>query len=218
MRGYRQAISAVLTVITLLLILGCAQECPYEKSYETRQITETVNVYGEESYIVQETKVIGQKCIEREYNEFSDSVFNVSIEDKEWVSQPPVLGETNYLRRVINVYNALDEIDTVYLDKIYLYNGSETKRSRTPMKFLVEPKSTRKLYFVWNTQYDPLKDVSAEFSESETESDSEEEVFLMCYNETEQVNVTKYRKIIAGTEEKVVGEDSAINVKLNRKC
>jgi hypothetical protein len=148
MRGYRHVLVLGLVMLILfLLVTGCSNRCAPEKTYEKRPVTNTVELYADEPYTVTETKVVGEKCIERHYSEMNDSRFNLSIGEVEWLIQPPVPGETNYIRRTVVVFNGRDEVDAVYLDKIHLYNGTETLRSKFPMMFLVEPKSSRTLYF-----------------------------------------------------------------------
>ncbi|MBN1544071.1 hypothetical protein JW898_01260 [Candidatus Woesearchaeota archaeon] len=220
MRGFRRVeiLVLLLCIAALLTLSGCTNSCPPEKTYEKREIKNTVQLYSEEPYISEETRVTGQKCVERHYSEMNDSRFNMSIAEKEWLRQPPVPGETNNLRRIVTVFNGRDEVDAVYLDKIYLYDGQETKRSKTPMMFLVEPKSTRTLYVMWDTQYDPLKDVTVDYTNNTEMLGFETTIMRMCYNETEKVNVTKYRKVAAGTTEEVTGYDSFVKVKLRKKC
>ena len=166
---------------------------------------------------MQETRVVGEECIERHYSTLNDSKFNLSVGEAEWLKQPPVVGETNYVRRVATIFNGLDEVDTVWLDKIYLYNGTETKRSKHPMMYLVDPKSTRTLYVMWDTQYDPLKDVTIDFTNNTEQTGVETTVFRLCVNQTETVNVTKHRKVLTGSTEEVVGYDEVVRVKLPRK-
>ena len=218
MGGFRHvAILASLLLVVIIVLSGCEKGLQLEKSYESRPIVETVEIYADEAYIVEENKITGQNCVERHYSEMNDSKFSISLGEKEWLKQPPVLGQTNYFRRVATIYNSLDEIDAIYLDKVYFYNGTETKRSKHPMMFLVEPKSSRKLYVMWDTQYDPLKDVIVDFTNNTEEAGFETRIFRLCYNETETVNVTKTRKVLTGTEEKVVGYDDYVKVKLERK-
>ncbi|MFH1063787.1 MAG: hypothetical protein V1729_01765 [Candidatus Woesearchaeota archaeon] len=203
----------------MILIAGCgSNSCGPEKVYEKRAITKTVEKYIDEQYVVQENKVIGEKCVEQHYSEMNNSRFSISVEEPEWVSKPLIPGETNYLRRVINIFNSLDEIDAIYLDKIYLYNQTETKRSKTPLMFLVDPKSIRTLYVMWNTQYDPLKDVTVDVTNNTEAIGFETRIMRICYNETEQVNVTKYKRVLDDTEEQITGYDDVVKVKLNRKC
>jgi hypothetical protein len=224
MRGFRQ--EAILAIVLLLLIFlalaGCTKTCPPVKTIEKRPITERVETFSEEPYVETEIKVIGKKCIEKNYSqekgEISDARFNISIGEKEWISKPPVLGETNYLRRIVKIYNDLDKIDTTYLDKIYLYNGTETSRSKNPMMFMVDPKSTRTLYVVWNTQYDPMKDVTVDFTNKTEVTGQTVTTMRMCYNETEKVNTTKYKKISNGMQEEIKGYDSVVKVKIPRNC
>ncbi|MBW2996877.1 hypothetical protein KY349_00895 [Candidatus Woesearchaeota archaeon] len=196
---------------------GCSAPRELKRSVEQRPVVEKVELYADEPYIVQESRVVGQNCVERHYSEINNSRFNVSFGEKEWLMQPPVDGQTNYLRRVVTVFNALNEIDTIYLDKVYLYNGTETKRSRHPMKFLVDPRSTRTLYVMWDTQYDPLKDVVVDFTNNTEETGFETRIMRLCVNETSTVNITKYKKVVTGTEEKVIGYDNYVKVKLDRK-
>jgi hypothetical protein len=224
MRGFRQeAILAIAVIIILMLSLsGCTKTCTPEKAYEKRPITTSVETFSEEPYTVTETKVIGEKCIERNYSEeegeISDSRFNISIGPKEWVGKPTIPGETNYLRRVVKIYNGLDKIDQTYIDKIYLYNGTETFRSKNPMMFMVDPKSTRTLYVMWNTQYDPLKDVTVDFTNNTERTGKTITTMRMCYNETEKVNTTQYKKISTGSVEQVKGYNDVVKVKLKRNC
>lgn len=218
MGGFRHvAILAILFFLVAGLLTGCSAPRELKRSVEQRPVVEQVELYGEVPYTVQESRVVGQNCVERHYSELNNSRFNVSFGEKEWLMQPPVEGQTNYLRRVVTVFNALDEIDTIYLDKIYLYNGTETKRSKHPMKFLVEPRSTRTLYVMWDTQYDPLKDVVVGFTNNTEETGFETSIMRLCVNETETVNITKYQKVVTGTEEKVIGYDNYVKVKLDRK-
>lgn len=218
MRGFRQVgILAIAAMLVLIIVLtGCEKTGMSVSTVERRPIVDTVELYGEEPYTVTETLVVGEKCVERHTSELNDSRFNLSIDDAEWIGEK-IPGETNYLRRKVHIYNGLDEIDTVWLDKIYLYDGTETKRSRTPMKFLVDPKSVRTLYVMWNTQYDPLKDVTVDFTNNTEYAGYETHVFRLCVNETEKVNTTEYRKIVTGTAEEVVGYDEVVRVKLPRK-
>ncbi|MBW2971476.1 hypothetical protein KY359_00425 [Candidatus Woesearchaeota archaeon] len=220
MRGFRRVdilVVVLLTALALAACSGCAEKKPIVTKLDKRPITQTVEIYAEEPYTVQESRVTGQKCIERHYSEMNDSRFNMSIAEKEWVRQPPVPGETNNLRRIVTIFNARDEVDAVYLDKIYLYDGKETKRSKTPMMFLVDPKSTRTLYVMWDTQYDPLKDVTVDYTNNTEVLGFETTIMRMCYNETEDFNVTKYRKVVTGTTEEVVGYDEVVRVKLPKK-
>lgn len=222
MRGFRQVevLAIVILIISILLamtISGCSSKDELVKTYERRPITTDVELYKEEPYTVTEKKVVGQDCIERHYSELNDSKFNMSIGPKEWLEQPPVQGESNYIRRIVTIFNGLDEVDAVYLDKIYLYDGAETKRSKTPMMFLVDPLSTRTLYVMWDTQYDPLKDVTVEFTNNTEQLGYKTSIMKMCINETEDFNVTQYRKIVTGTTEEVTGYDEVVRVKLPRK-
>ena len=218
MGGFRHvSVLAILLIIAFALISGCDEsQKKLEVSNEQREITQTKNIYAEEQYTVQENRIIGEKCIERHYSELNNSRFRLSHSEPDWVGEP-IMGESNYLRRVATVFNALDEIKMIYVDKIYLYNGTEIKRSKNPMKFMVDPKSTRTLYVVWNTQYDPLKDVMLDFTNKTEQLGFETSIMRMCYNETENFNVTKTREILIGTEEEVIGYDKFVKVKLERK-
>lgn len=218
MRGFRQVGILVVIALIALLVAGCTGKCAPEKTYEKRPITQTIEMFSEEPYTVQESRVTGQNCIERTYSELNDSRFNISIEEKEWIKQPPIVNETNYLRRIVTIFNGLDEIDAIYLDKIYLYDGKETKRSKTPMMFLVEPKESRTLYVMWDTQYDPLKDVTVGFTNNTEYLGVETTTMRMCINETEKYNTTKYKKVKTGTTEEVQGYDNVVKVKLKKKC
>jgi hypothetical protein len=220
MRGFRHGWVVVVAALILFLSLvlsGCSSSCTAEREVDERPIVQTKDTYSDEMYTTTETRVTGENCIERHYSEMNDSRFDLSIGEKEWLGEP-IEGETNYLRRVVNVYNARDEIDTVYLDKIYKYNGTEYKRSRTPLKFLVDPESTRTLYLLWDTQYDPLKDLTADFTNNTEQLGFKTRVVRMCYNETEKVNVTKNRKVVSGTVDEVTGYDKVVKVKLKRGC
>ncbi len=197
-------------------LAGCEKTGMHVKTLEKRPITETVEMYSEEPYTTTETRVVGEKCIERHYSDMNDSKFNLSIGEKEWLTQPPVPGQTNYVRRVVNIHNGREEVDAIYLDKIYLYDGEETRRSKHPMMFLVEPQSTRTLYVMWDTQYDPLKDVTVDFTNNTEETGYETKVFRLCINQTEKVNVTKYRKVVSGTTEEVTGYEEVLRVELPR--
>jgi hypothetical protein len=221
MRGFRRVVCAVVALLLIALILtGCAgtKTCKPEKVYEKKPIMQTFETYAEEPYTEEQTKSVGQKCVERHYSELNESKFSLSVGEPEWLGQPPVLGESNNIRRIVTIFNARDEIDIVYLDKIYLYNGTETKRSKTPMKFMIDPKSSRTLYVLWDTQYDPLKDVTLDFTNNTELLGFETTIMKMCVNETEKVNVTKYRKVVASSSEEIVGYDSTVKVKLPRKC
>lgn len=219
MRGFRQVgiLAVVLIVVSIIFLTGCEKTGMSVSTVEQRPITETIELYGEEPYTVTETRVVGQKCVERHTSKMNDSRFNISIDDAEWIGQPPVIGETNYVRRQVHIYNGLDEIDTIWLDKIYLYDGVETKRSKNPMKFLVDPKSVRTLYVMWDTQYDPLKDVTVDFTNNTEATGYVVNVFKLCINETEKVEKTEYRQIVTGTTEEVTGYDEVLKVKLPRK-
>ncbi|HII72756.1 TPA: hypothetical protein HA265_08425 [Candidatus Woesearchaeota archaeon] len=208
----------MLLIVLLLVISGCSKTCTPERVVEQRAITQTVETYVEEPYTIEEKNVVGQNCIERHYSEMNDSEFSISLGEKEWVEKDTELGESNHLRRIVTIFNGLDEIDAIYLDKIYLYNGTETKRSKHPLMFLVEPKSTRKLYVLWDTQYDPYKDVIVDFTNNTEEIGFTTTVTKICYNETETVNVTKYRKMPAGTTEEITGYDEVVRVKLKSNC
>ena len=213
----RVGVLAIVFFIACLILTGCSgKPRTLEKSFEQVPITETRDVYADEQYTVQENQVVGEKCIERHYSELNNSRFNISIGEKEWLGEP-IVGETNYVRRIVTVFNGLDEIDTIYLDKVYLYDKEETKRSKNPMKFLVDPKSTRKLYVMWNTQYDPLKDITIDLTNNTEQIGITTNIMRMCYNETEAINVTKTRKVVVGQEEEVVGYDNYVKVKLERK-
>lgn len=219
MRGFRYSsisvsLAAVVLFLIFVLISGCAGEkgSPV-KTVEHREITETTDIYQDEPYTVQETRVVGENCIERHYSELNDSRFNISIGDPEWLGDK-IFGETDYVRRIVQIYNARDEVDTIYLDKIYLYDGLETKRAKHPMMFLIDPKSTRTLYVMWDTQYDPKKDVSIDISNNTAELGFETHVMRICYDETETVNVTKYRKVKTGEQEQVVEYQEYTRVKL----
>jgi hypothetical protein len=221
MRGFRQAgILAVMLMLATLLIAGCGNKCLPSKSYEQRPLIETVELYSDEPYTVEEIRVVGQKCVEKDYSEFSKSqeMFKLSMSNKEWIGKPTIPGQTNQVRRIATIFNGGDELDAVYLDKIYLYNGTETKRSKHPMMFLVDPKTSRNLYVVWDTQFDPLKDVTMDFTNNSAELGVETTTMRLCYNETEKYNTTKYRKVLTGTKEELNGYDNVVKVKLNRKC
>ncbi len=217
MRGFRHASILAAVMLIFLLLYGCTDNCAPEKYVDERVVTQTTDLYADEPYTVTEIRVVGQKCIERHYSDMNDSRFNLSIGPREWIGDA-VKGASGKVRRVVTVFNALDEIDAVYLDKVYKYNGTETKRSRTPMMFLVDPKSTRKLFFLWDTQYDPLKDITAEFTNNTEQIGFKTQVVKMCINQTEKYNVTKYRKVVSGTQEKIIGTDKVVKVKLKRGC
>ncbi len=209
----------VLTIVSLLILTGCGTDnCDPDKSYEQIPQIKTVELYEDQPYTTQEYEVVGKKCLSRDYSELNNSRFSVSLGPPEWLTQPPVVGQTNYLRRVVKVYNAINEIDTIYLDKIYLYDGEETKRSRHALKFLVEPKSVRTLYVMWDTQYDPLKDVVVDFSNNTAELGFETSTMQLCINETKAINVTKYNKVKTGEKVETEGYRDLIRVKLKREC
>jgi hypothetical protein len=225
MRGFRQEgiLVAMLTtalIIAMLMLSGCGGSCPPTKSYEQRPITDTVELYSEEPYTVEEIKVVGEKCIEKEYGEFSTSQanFKLSMSNKEWIGKPTIPNQTNQVRRIATIFNGGDELDSVYLDKIYLYNGTEIKRSKHPMMFRVDPQTSRNLYVVWDTQFDPLKDITMDFTNNSAELGVETTTMRLCYNETEKYNTTKYKKVLTGTKEELKGYDNVVKVKLNRKC
>lgn len=207
-----------LTVLlaVVILIAGCAPQ-NLIKDIEVRRIPliDTATIFEDQPYTETETKITGQKCIEKEYTpQITDATeFLLSHDAKEWVTEPGVLGETNQLRRVAHIYNGLNVIKTVYVDKVYFYNGTETKRSTNPMKFLIDPKQTRDLFVMWDTQYDPLKDVKLDLTN--TTSKVETNIIRICYNETEKVDVTKYKKINAGESETIVGYSEIERVNLN---
>jgi hypothetical protein len=218
MRGFRQVgVLAIVLFVVILIVSGCSSgPRGLKTSQESRPLVETVDVFADEPYTVQEKRVVGENCIERKYSEMNDSRFRISMDETEWIDNPPVLGESNDVRRVVTIFNERDEIDAVYLDKVYVYNGTEIRRSKHPMMFLVDPKSSRKLYFVWHTQYDPLKDVQAAFTNNTEELGFTTRIMRMCVNETETVNVTKTKKVLVGTEEEVVGYDNYVKVELER--
>ena len=86
------------------------------------------------------------------------------------------------------------------------------------MMFLVDPKSSRTLYVMWDTQYDPLKDVTVVFTNNTEYLGVETTTMRMCINQTEKYNVTKYNKVKTGTTEEVQGYDNVVKVKLKKKC
>ncbi|MBW2965205.1 hypothetical protein KY363_07145 [Candidatus Woesearchaeota archaeon] len=220
MRGYRQVgilVAALAILAVLALLSGCTSKCRPESTVQEKPVTQTVELYADEPYNETETRVVGQKCIDRVYSEMNNSRFNISMAPKEWLGDETI-GASGRVRRVVTVFNALDETDAVYLDKIYLYNGTEIRRSTNPMMFLVEPKSTRTLYFMWDTQYDPLKDVQAAFTNNTENLGFETTTARLCINQTEKYNVTKYRKVVVGTEEEITGYDKTVRVKLDRNC
>jgi hypothetical protein len=205
-------------MILLTVLSGCS--APTGNAVKTvRQIpvTNTVELYSDEAYTVTESKVVGRNCIERVWSEVNDSRFNISIGEKEWLGQPPVVGETNYVRRVVQIYNGKNEIDTIWLDKIYLYDGKETRRSKNPMMFLIDPKSTRTLYVMWDTQYDPLKDITIDFTNQTEELGFETRTSRVCYDEKQDFNTTKYRKVKTGEKEEVVEYNEVVRVTLPKK-
>lgn len=220
MRGFRHegilAVALLIATLTLQCISGCSTGPRIvQTSQESVPLVETVDVYAEQPYTVQEKRVVGEECIERHYSELNDSRFRISMSDPEWIGEP-VPGESNHLRRVVKVHNERDELDAVYLDKVYLYDGEEIKRSENPMMFLVDPKSSITLFFVWHTQYDPLKDVQAAFTNKTEQLGFTTRIMRVCYNQTETVNITKTRKVLVGTEDKVVGHDNYVKVELER--
>ena len=97
---------------------------------------------------------------------------------------------------------------------MYYFKGEETKRSRNPMMFLVEPKSTRRLYVMWDTQYHPGKDVKIEFTNKTEELGFKTTIMRLCFNETETVDITKYKKVQVGEEEIVEGVEEVKRVLL----
>jgi hypothetical protein len=211
-------VSILLILTTMLLaITGCGSPTGNGiKEIRTieRPISNTIELYEDRPYDVQETQVVGEDCIERHYSELNNSKLTIIHEEKEWVRQPPVPGETNNLRRVALIHNGLDEIDAIYLDKIWLYDGKETKRSKHPLMFLIDPQSTRKLYVMWDTQYDPLKDTMVVFSNNTEEIGYETRIMRMCINETEEVTVTKYKQEKTGEVEQIEGYDVVTRVDL----
>ncbi|MFC1741180.1 hypothetical protein ACFL3V_01445 [Nanoarchaeota archaeon] len=220
MRGFRHVSSGLVVLalaLVLLILSGCgSNSCAPDKSYETREITQTVDVYADESYTVQEERLVGEKCTERNYTVVNSrhNEFNMSLGEQEWVSKPLIKGQTNYLRRIVTIWNPHDTLKSVYVDKVYWYNGSVTKRSRNPMMLLVDPKTSRETIVFWDTQYDPLLDVTLEFANTTREIKTER----TCVNETEIVDLTKSRKVHSGTQDEVTGYDNIVKVKLKRDC
>jgi hypothetical protein len=221
MRGSRQAgIAAVMLILAALLIAGCSNKCAPSKTSEQRPITETVELYDDVPYVVEDIRITGQKCIEKDYSEFGKSQenFKLSMSNKEWIGKPTIPNQTNQVRRIATIFNSGDEIDSVYLDKIYVYNGTEIRRSKHPMMFMVDPKASRNLYVVWDTQFDILKDVTMDFTNNSAELGVETTTMRLCYNETEKFNTTKYKKVMTGTKEEIKGYDNVVKVKLNKDC
>jgi hypothetical protein len=217
--GVRHVLLIALVLLLLASLTACSGSCPptSSKSYETRDITEKVDIYADEPYITQETRTIGKKCIERNFTELDDSRFNISISPAEWLD-PPVPGLTNNIRRTIIIFNPRDVVDAIYLDKVYLYGGVETKRSKTPLMFLVDPKASRTLYVMWDTQYDPLKDVTVALTNNTEYLGLQTTTLSFCYNETEKFNITKHEKVFKGSREELKGQEKIVKVKLNRNC
>ena len=215
--GFLYIAAAFMIIGILLISTGCGKitgNSVRTVSVEKRPIVNTVEQYEEQPYTEQETRIVGETCIERHYSEMNDSQFTIVHEDKEWVEQPAAWGQSNHLRRVVLIHNARDELDAVYVDKVYYFKGNETKRSRHPMMFMVDPKSTRKLYVMWDTQYHPDKDVKLEFTNHTDELGFDVDIMRMCYNETETVNVTKYKKVLTGIVEEVGGYEDVTRVVL----
>jgi hypothetical protein len=168
-----------------------------------------------ESYVESASKISGKRCIETTYSELNDSRFRLSIGNATWLGKNPRYGQTNYLRRVVEVFNARDEVDTIYLDKIYLYNKTETKRSRHALMYVLNPKSTRTLYVMWDTQYDPLKDVTVAFSNKTEELGFDVQIAQTCVDDIEIYNVTKTREVRVGEREEITGYKEVVKVRLN---
>lgn len=217
--GVRPVLLIALVLLILTSLTACSNSCPptSSKSYETRALTETVDIYADEPYIVQEIRTTGKKCIERNFTELDDSRFNISISPAEWLDLP-IPGLTNHIRRTITIFNPRGMVDAIYLDKVYLYGGVETKRSKTPLMFLVDPKASRTLYVMWDTQYDTLKDITVALTNNTEYLGLPTTTLSFCYNETEKFNVTKYKKVFKESREELKGQEKIVKVKLNRNC
>jgi hypothetical protein len=142
-------IAASFLILITLLMAGCATYDPI-KDIEIRRnpLIETFSITEQQPYTESEIRVVGEECIEREYEPTitDETKFMLSHDPKEWVTEPGVLGETNQVRRVANVYNGLDTVRMVYVNKVYYYNNTIFKVSENPLHFLVEPKTTRNLF------------------------------------------------------------------------
>ncbi len=217
-------------LIVSLTLTGCGK-CTInkEKSTVLKEIKQVAPRIETQAYTVTEKRT-EKKChtetINPEKNEEIEipwGKFLIKLGPKEWLDTPLVEGKTNWIRREMTVYNGYDELKMVYLDKIDYYNGTEVKRSKNPMKLLVEPHSSRIVPLMKDTQYDPLVDIGADFTNNTEKTGMPKNTLLpttkeVCEDVVKEEQVEKYRNISKGTKEVVMGYTEMLRVKLTKEC
>jgi outer membrane murein-binding lipoprotein Lpp len=244
-------LATAIIIFSSSLLSGCAT-CKINKeiSTELKELTTTAPRYAQQSYSYQE-KQIKKECYtpeekKRQIGEEQDIGAEKDIESGkfllhlgpvEWVDKPPIEGQTNWIRRQMTIYNDYDDLKVVWLDKIDYYDGVEKKRSKNPMKILVEGKSSRQVPLMKNVQYDPKINIGADFAnKTKTEQKKEGmEEFLknikaaksakatkknneICEEKEVLVDKTGYKNISVGTKEVIRGYKEILKVKLRKSC
>ncbi|HII71433.1 TPA: hypothetical protein HA265_01625 [Candidatus Woesearchaeota archaeon] len=225
----------VLAVFLLLYLSGCSNcGIQKDKSFDYREIKKTAPWYSQESYSYQE-KQVEKECrtVEPESKEEETSdekeviygKYKLKLGPVEWVDQPPVLGKTNWIRRKMTVYNGYDELKMIYLDKLEYYDGKLLRSSKNPMKVMVDPMSSREVPLMKDLQYDPRRDIGADFSNRTLENLPEPLVVVeeegpkeICEEKTVMVDKTGYRNISKGTRDVVQGYREILKVRLSKEC
>ncbi|MFQ5474382.1 MAG: hypothetical protein ACE5DM_00970, partial [Candidatus Nanoarchaeia archaeon] len=84
--------------------------------------------------------------------------YDVSYDDPFWLDDP-VIGEPNTLKRTAYIHNYENTRGNFGFDMIYLVDGEIIERTLNPSMSWVEKDGVRRLFLLWNTEYDPKKDV-----------------------------------------------------------
>jgi len=218
MKGVRLTVFLVLLAL-LVFLAGCS--CNIQKSQSTvlKEIVRNAPRTVQQSYTVEEP-VVKKTCksiTESTEKELRWNDFRILLSDVEWVDKPVVLGQTNWIRRQMSIYNDQDVLRMVYLDKIDYYDGKEVKRSKNPMKLLVNPKSSRTVPLMKNVQYDPKISIGAEFTNNTAEA-PDIITSEICNETTDYVSITKYRNVSKGVKPVLMGYKEYTKINLTKAC
>ncbi len=245
MRGFRQVAFVIgmvfMALVVLMYLTGCSNcEIDKDMSTELREMTAMAPRYSQQSYNYQEIEVV-KECYTPEVEEkkLNDDLskeleikhdnFLLKLGPVEWVDQPLVEGQTNWIRRQMTVYNGYDDLKVVWLDKIDYYDGEIVSVSKNPMKVLVDGKSSRQVPLMKNKQYDPKINIGADFA-NRTKMTGETDDFLkninaamekskeVCTEKEVVVDKVGYRNVTVGTKEVVKGYKEILKVKLSKTC
>ena len=199
----------IILLFSLTTLSGCGKDCVYEniKYYEKIPLTSMEFDYNlvEYNYTAPVVKTTCNNRIEKYPN------FLVDYGKKEWLFNTTTIGMSNTIRREIKIFNKLSTISRVKIDKIYLIKGKEYERSTNPMYFNIDPASSRKLYVIWNTVYNPNSDVTIEILNQQSK------IITNCTNTTTYSNKVGTRKVPTSTKT-ITGYSTVFKTRKEKIC